>query len=153
MKTQRQAAILDLVGSERILSQELLRQRLAGRGFAVTQATLSRDIKELGLVKRPGDGGYQRADGDQRRGGSAESLLRRTAREFLRSCEVVQNLVVLKTDPGRAQILAVDIDRTSLPGIAGTIGGDDTILVVARDAEQAQAVAARFAAWVGTRAR
>jgi transcriptional regulator of arginine metabolism len=147
MKAQRQAAILELVRRDQIASQETLRQRLLERGFDVTQATLSRDIKELGLVKRAA-GGYQAPGGESRPAATAEATLRRTAREFLRSWEVVQNLIVLRTDPGRAQNLAVDIDRANLPEIAGTIGGDDTILVVTRDPEQARAVAGRFAAWV-----
>ena len=147
MKAQRQAAILELVRREQIASQETLRQRLVERGFDVTQATLSRDIKEIGLVKRAA-GGYQAPGQDSRPGATAEATLRRTAREFLRSWEVVQNLIVLRTDPGRAQNLAVDIDRAGLPEIAGTIGGDDTILVVTRDLEQARAIAGRFAAWV-----
>ena len=148
MKAQRQAAILELVRRESIASQETLRQRLVERGFDVTQATLSRDIKEIGLVKRAA-GGYQ-APGTEpvRQPATAEATLRRTAREFLRSWEVVQNLIVLRTDPGRAQNLAVDIDRAALPEIAGTIGGDDTILVVTRDMTQARAIADRFAAWV-----
>jgi len=148
MKAQRQAAIVELVRHEQIASQETLRQRLIERGFDVTQATLSRDIKEIGLVKRAA-GGYQ-APGTEtvRQPASAEATLRRTAREFLRSWEVVQNLIVLRTDPGRAQNLAVDIDRAALPDIAGTIGGDDTILVVTRDADRARAVAERFAGWV-----
>jgi transcriptional regulator of arginine metabolism len=148
MKAQRQAAILELVRREAIASQETLRQRLVERGFDVTQATLSRDIKEIGLVKRAA-GGYQAPGAEPlRQPGSAEATLKRTAREFLRSWEVVQNLIVLRTDPGRAQNLAVDIDRAALPEIAGTIGGDDTILVVTRDMTQARAIADRFAAWV-----
>ncbi|HEY8549875.1 MAG TPA: hypothetical protein VIL35_07980 [Vicinamibacterales bacterium] len=148
MKRQRQAAILELVAREKVPSQELLRQRLLERGFDVTQATLSRDIKELGLVKRAGDGGYQRPNGEAAPA-TTEATLRRTIREFLRSCEPVQHSIVLKTDPGRAQILALEIDRAGLPEIAGTIGGDDTILVIARDAEQARRVADRFAEWAG----
>ena len=147
MKAQRQAAIVDLVRREQIASQETLRQRLVERGFDVTQATLSRDIKEIGLVKRAA-GGYQAPGVDPRPAATAEATLRRTAREFLRSYEVIQNLIVLRTDPGRAQNLAVDIDRAGLPEIAGTIGGDDTILVVTRDADRARAVAERFAGWV-----
>ena len=148
MKAQRQAAIVELVRREQIASQETLRQRLIERGFDVTQATLSRDIKEIGLVKRAA-GGYQAPGADvARQPGTAEATLRRTAREFLRSWEVIQNLIVLRTDPGRAQNLAVDIDRAALPDIAGTIGGDDTILVVTRDPERARAVADRFASWV-----
>ena len=149
MKAQRQAAILELVRRERIANQETLRQRLLERGIDVTQATLSRDIKEIGLVKRSA-GGYQAPGSEPRPAApaTAEATLRRTAREFLRSYEVIQNLIVLRTDPGRAQNLAVDIDRALLPEIAGTIGGDDTILVVTRDPAQALAVAARFDAWV-----
>jgi transcriptional regulator of arginine metabolism len=149
MKTQRQAAIVELVSNERIPNQELLRQRLVGRGFDVTQATLSRDIKELGLVKRSADGAYQRPNGDAPRPAAAEASLRRTAREYLRGCEVVQNLIVLRTDPGRAQILAVDIDRVALPDIVGTIGGDDTILVITREPQLALAVARRLEEWAG----
>jgi transcriptional regulator of arginine metabolism len=151
MKTLRQAAILELVGSDRIPNQELLRQRLIGRGFDVTQATLSRDIKELGLVKRSADGAYQRPNGEIPPRGTLEATLRRTAREYLRSCEVVQNLIVLKTDPGRAQILAIDIDRASLPEIVGTVGGDDTILVITREPQKAEAVAKRLEEWAGRR--
>ncbi len=153
MKTQRQAVIVELVNGERISRQELLRQRLLSRGFDVTQATLSRDIKELGLVKRASDGAYQRPDADNGRPRIAETSLRRTIREFLRSCEPVQHLIVLKTDPGRAQILAVDIDRAGLPEVAGTIGGDDTILVVVRDASQAGTLAERFRVWAGISAQ
>ena len=145
MKAQRQAAILELVRREQIANQETLRQRLLERGIDVTQATLSRDIKEIGLVKRSA-GGYQAPGTEPRPAAAADTTLRRTAREFLRSYEVIQNLIVLRTDPGRAQNLAVDIDRARLPEIAGTNGGDDTILT--RDPAQALAVAARFEAWV-----
>jgi len=147
MKTRRLTAIRQIVDREPVHSQEELRQRLQTMGFDVTQATLSRDIKEIGLVKRSA-GGYQAPGTEPRPAATAEATLRRTAREFLRSYEVIQNLIVLRTDPGRAQNLAVDIDRARLPEIAGTIGGDDTILVVTRDPAQALAVAARFDGWV-----
>jgi transcriptional regulator of arginine metabolism len=147
MKAQRQAAILELVRREPIANQEALRQRLLERGIDVTQATLSRDIKEIGLVKQAA-GGYQAPGSEPRPAATGEATLRRTAREFLRTYEVIQNLIVLRTDPGRAQNLAVDIDRARLPEIAGTIGGDDTILVVTRDPAQARAFAARLDAWV-----
>jgi transcriptional regulator of arginine metabolism len=151
MKSLRQAAIVELVSHERIPNQELLRQRLVGRGFAVTQATLSRDIKELGLVKRSADGAYQRPNAEAPRPAAAEATLRRTAREYLRGCEVVQNLIVLRTDPGRAQILAVDIDKVAIAEIVGTIGGDDTILVITRSADNAAAIARRLEEWAGRR--
>jgi len=143
MKAQRQAAILELVRREQIANQETLRQRLLERGIDVTQATLSRDIKEIGLVKRSA-GGYQAPGTEPRPAATAETTLRRTAREFLRSYEVIQNLIVLRTDPGRAQNLAVDIDRARLPEIAGTIGGDDTILLVCRSAAAAESIERLF---------
>ena len=141
MKTQRQSAILDVVEREAVRSQEQLRQRLASRGFDVTQATLSRDIKELGLLKRSSDGAYQPSGVDSAAPASALGTLSRTLSEYLLSVEAVQQLVVVKTGTGQAQILAVAIDRARLPEIAGTLAGDDTILIIARDPKSAQGVA------------
>jgi transcriptional regulator of arginine metabolism len=150
MKAQRQSAIVEVVEREPISSQELLRRRLSARGFDVTQATLSRDIKELGLVKRAADGSYQRVNAATApRPEAAEAALRRSAREFLRSFEQVQQLVVLKTDVGQAQILAVALDRAGLPEIVGTIAGDDTILVVTREPRQASAIVRQLEEWTG----
>lgn len=145
MKSFRQAAILELVESDPISSQEILRQRLRQRGLVATQATLSRDIKELGLVKRSADGAYQKqpADGPWRAGG-AEVQLRRSVGEFLRRVDQVQQFIVLRTDPGQASVLAIAIDRSQLPEVVGTIAGDDTILVIARDARRAAAFARRI---------
>ncbi len=153
MKSQRQAVIVEVVEREPIYNQELLRRRLRARGFDVTQATLSRDIKELGLVKRAADGSYQRAGvaDTARTAEAAEAALRRTAREFLRSFEQVQQLVVLKTDPGQAQILALALDRASLPEIVGTIAGDDTILVVTRDPRNSNGFIRQLEDWTGLR--
>jgi transcriptional regulator of arginine metabolism len=141
MKTQRQSAILDVVEREAVRSQEQLRQRLASRGFDVTQATLSRDIKELGLLKRSSDGAYQPSGVDSAAPASALGTLSRTLSEYLLSVEAVQQLVVVKTGTGQAQILAVAIDRARLPEIAGTLAGDDTILIIARDPKSAQEIA------------
>lgn len=150
MKAQRQSAIVDVVQREAVSSQELLRKRLRARGFDVTQATLSRDIKELGLVKRASDGAYQRAGvPDSGRSEAAEAALRRVAREFLRSFEPVQQLLVLKTDAGQAQLLALALDRAALPEIVGTIAGDDTILVVTREPRLASALVRQFEEWTG----
>jgi transcriptional regulator of arginine metabolism len=151
MKAQRQRAIVDVVEREAIYSQDLLGQRLRARGFDVTQATLSRDIKELGLVKRASDGAYQRA-GQAVNGPSAEAAvaaLRRACREVLRSFEQVQQLLVLKTDTGMANSLAVVLDRAALPEVAGTIAGDDTILVIAREPRHASALVSQFEEWTG----
>ena len=143
MKARRKAAILELVENEAITSQEQLRERLRGLGIETTQATLSRDIQELGLVKRAADGAYRRAGADGV-SGDAQAALRRAVEEYLRTQETVQQLLVLRTDPGQAQPLAVAIDRARVPEIAGTIGGDDTILVICRSAVEAAAIADRF---------
>jgi transcriptional regulator of arginine metabolism len=138
MKPRRQSAIRDLVGHEPIRSQEQLRQRLAARGFAVTQATLSRDIKEIGLVKRASDGAYQPAGADAPATSATTSALARAAAEYLAGADRVQQLLVLHTGPGQAQLLALALDRARLPGVVGTIAGDDTVLVITRDARKAQ---------------
>jgi transcriptional regulator of arginine metabolism len=153
MKSQRQGVIVEVVEREPIYNQELLRRRLRARGFDVTQATLSRDIKELGLVKRAADGAYQRPAPPSvaRTAEAAEAGARRMAREFLRSFELVQQLVVLKTDAGQANVLAIALDRASLPEVAGTIAGDDTILVVTRDPRQASAFVKQLEEWTGLR--
>jgi transcriptional regulator of arginine metabolism len=144
MKPRRLAAIRDLVDHEAIRSQEQLRRRLAGRGFLVTQATLSRDIKEIGLVKRASDGAYQPASPDAPSTSTATAALARALAEYLAGAEPVQQLVVLRTGPGQAQLLGLALDRARLPGVVGTIAGDDTILVVARNARNAQAVVRRL---------
>lgn len=148
MKAFRKAAVLDVIDHEPIHSQEALRRTLKGRGFDVTQATLSRDIKELGLVKRASDGAYQRPGvPESSRYEAAEQALRRAVGEYLRSLTVVEQLIVLRTDPGQAQLLAIAIDRAALPDVAGTIAGDDTILVIGRSAKRAASVATRLERW------
>ena len=144
MKVRRKAAILELVEREAITSQEQLRARLREVGIEATQATLSRDIRELSLVKRAADGAYGRPGADQRSAGDAEAGLSRAVAEFLRTAETVEQLLILRTDPGQAQPLAYAIDRARVPEIAGTIGGDDTILVICRSAAAAAAIAERF---------
>jgi transcriptional regulator of arginine metabolism len=137
MKPRRQAVILELVDREALHSQELLRRRLHQRGFETTQATISRDIKELGLVKRAGDGAYQRPGVETPDPETALTALERAVAEFLRTVDRVQQLVVIRTGPGQAQTLAIALDRARLPEVVGTIGGDDTILVIARGARGA----------------
>jgi transcriptional regulator of arginine metabolism len=145
MKAQRKAVILELVEQQAITSQEQLREQLRARGIDATQATLSRDIRELSLVKRAADGAYRRLGSDPAVGDGGLAL-RRAVGEYLRTQEAIEQLLVLRTDPGQAQPLAVAIDRARVPEIAGTIGGDDTILVICRSAADASAVAERFAA-------
>ena len=118
MKARRQAIILELIDREPLHSQEQLRRRLRQRGFEATQATISRDIKELGLVKRAGDGAYQRAGrrhAESRNGARARSSA--PPAEFLRRVERVQQLVVIRTGVGQAQPLADALDRAQLPEV------------------------------------
>ena len=112
MKAWRQSQILDVIDHDAVASQEELRQHLQRRGIDATQATISRDLKELGLVKRAGDGAYVRpgaersqADGDQ---------LRRAVTTLMRGLERVDALLVIRTDRGQAQGLAEWIDRAQL---------------------------------------
>ncbi len=140
MKAQRLSAILDVVEHEAVRNQEQLRQRLAARGFAVTQATLSRDIKELGLLKRSSDGAYQPASIEETPPPTALGTLGKALTEYLINLEPVQQLIVLRTGAGQAQILGLAIDRARMPEVVGTLAGDDTILIIARDAKNALAV-------------
>jgi transcriptional regulator of arginine metabolism len=147
MKSYRQSAILELVDGDSITSQEQLRERLRLRGIEATQATLSRDIRDLGLIKRAADGAYRRAGSDGRPALDPEQVCRTAVDDYLRRYDVVDQLVVLKTDTGQAQPLAVAIDRASLPEIVGTIAGDDTILVICRSGPDATHLSQRLQGW------
>src|SRR5262245_8633705 len=149
MKTRRQAVILELIDREPLRSQEQLRRQLRQRGFRATQATISRDIKDLGLVKRSGDGAYQRQGVEAVNPASVHTALERAAFEFLRHVDRVRELVVVRTGAGQAQPLALAIDRAKLPEAVGTIAGDDTILVVARSDRRAVALAKRLESYAG----
>src|ERR1051326_5100528 len=144
MKSRRQALILELIDREPLHSQELLVKRLHQRGFEATQATVSRDIKELGLVKRSGDGASRRPGAVVPDRKTALTPLERAAAQLLRSVERVNHLVVTRTGAGQAQPLAIALDRARLPEIAGSLGGEDTILVIARGARGAAALVKRL---------
>ena len=149
MKARRQSLILELVDREALHSQEQLKRRLRQRGINATQATISRDIKQLGLVKRAGDGAYQRPGADATSPETARAALERAAAEFLRRADRVQQLIVIRTGIGQAQPLALAIDRARLSEAVGTIAGDDTILVVARDAKRAATLLRRLETYAG----
>jgi transcriptional regulator of arginine metabolism len=146
MKGTRHGVILDVIQRESITSQEMLRQRLHADGVDVTQATLSRDLKELGVVKRAVDGAYQRLAAGASPVDALGSLQRTTA-EFLTRVDRSEQLVVLRTDSGQAALLAIAIDRAALPEVLGTVAGDDTILVICRDALAAQSLEQRLDTW------
>lgn len=142
MKGRRQSVILDLVHRHRVRSQEQLRRLLRAAGFDVTQATLSRDVRELGLVKGGADGAYRASDSTGANG-HAPSLTRAVA-EYLTRMDRVEQFVVLRTGPGEAQLLGVALDGARLPELVGTIAGDDTILAIAPDVRHARALVKRL---------
>jgi len=130
-KTFRQGQILKLIRGTNISTQEDLARELKQRqGIRTTQVTLSRDIRELGLLKTPE--GYR-----QMAAAPAGPDIATVAGEFLQDVRVAQNLMVLRTSPGNANTLAVALDKQEWPEVVGTLAGDDTILVVAPDASTA----------------
>ena len=147
MKSRRQSVIVEIVGREQITSQEQLRTRLKARGYNVTQATLSRDIRDLGLVKRSADGAYQLQGAEPAVPPSAGVALQRALAEYASGVDCVQQLIVVRTGAGMAQPLALAIDRARLDEVVGTLAGDDTILVISRDPRQARALARQMEEW------
>jgi transcriptional regulator of arginine metabolism len=150
MKSYRQTLVLELVDQEAITSQEQLRERLRARGIEVTQATLSRDIRDLGLVKAAADGAYKRPPASDAPGPApdAAAVLRRSVAASLRKFDAVQQLVVLRTESAQAHPLAEAIDRARLPEVVGTIGGENTILVICRGEAEARAFTRKLEDWV-----
>ena len=139
-KLSRQAAIRDLVGREQVPNQDEMRRKLYRQGHRVTQATLSRDIHELRLVKTSEGYKLPQEETEDAFLPSVERLIR----EFVYDAITAQNLVVVKTSAGSAQPVSAAIDAEEWAEVVGTIGGDDTILVIAPDAKQAEKLAARI---------
>ncbi|HEX4601359.1 MAG TPA: arginine repressor [Gemmatimonadales bacterium] len=144
MKTRRHAAILKLVRTETIASQEQLRELLQAEGFDVTQATLSRDIRELGLAKVSApDGGSHYAPPAE--GGTAmRPHLEQVLPTLLVSLDGVGPLLVVKTPAGGAQALGLALDAAAWSEIIGTIAGDDAVLVITRSERARRAVQTRL---------
>jgi transcriptional regulator of arginine metabolism len=140
-KVARQNVILELVREGQVDSQEELRRRLSRRGVRVNQATLSRDIHGLGLVKT--SQGYALSPGEPL-GEPHLPPLTRLLREFLRDTRQAQNLLVLKTVVGSAQPVAAALDSESWPEVVGTIAGDDTLLIICSDKRTAHRLALRI---------
>jgi transcriptional regulator of arginine metabolism len=139
-KSARHSRVAALLAGRPVRSQQELGALLAGQGVHVTQATLSRDLGELGAFKaRTEDGGFAYAlpDGPDRTGRSSSGLvhLARRLEELLLSTEAAGSTVVLRTPPGGAHLLASSIDAAELAEVAGTIAGDDTVLLVCRTLE------------------
>lgn len=130
-KSFRQGHILKIIRSKGIYTQEELARALSELGIQATQVTLSRDMRELALVKTPE--GYRQLPAET--GGPS---LDDVVEEYLQDIRIAQNLVVLRTSPGNANTLAIAIDREELPEVVGTVAGDDTVLVITADNKRAE---------------
>jgi transcriptional regulator of arginine metabolism len=153
-KSARQRRIIELLESEQVRSQTELADLLAAAGVSVTQATLSRDLVELDAVKVrsadgilvyavPGEGG-DRTPIVARESAASEARLARLCAELLVSADSSANLVVLRTPPGAANFLASAMDKAELGDVLGTIAGDDTVVVIARDPDGGADIARRM---------
>ncbi len=140
-KASRQKAILEILRKEAIPSQEELQTALGKKGFEVGQATLSRDIREMGLVKSAE--GYALPQGALAAEPALPSVTR-LVREFVLEIRLAQNLLVMKTSVGSAQPVAAALDGEQWPEVVGTLAGDDTILVISSDKKTAARLAAKI---------
>ncbi len=139
MKNERQTVILEIVSQENIETQEQLLTRLRARGIRCTQATISRDIKQLHLIKEPaGQGVYKYAVSENRTKLNVAEKLRTIFRECIVSIDCAQNIVVVKTMPGLANGACSALDNMNMSDIVGSLAGDDTALLVMRNAEAAE---------------
>jgi transcriptional regulator of arginine metabolism len=144
-RSKRQRAIADLIRGEPLASQEEVTARLRTRGFPVTQATISRDLDQMGAVKVKRGGVMTYALPDQIGDSDwAGARLRRIFGEWVQSVEAAGNLLVLKTPPGSAHLVGLALDQARLPEVAGTICGDDTLFVALRDGVAPAAMATQF---------
>ncbi len=147
-KNQRQQVIREIVSAKAVASQEELRQQLAKRGWDVTQSTLSRDLRELRLARIPdaqGNSRYAFSDG-----GDDDELmqLERMLPQLLTAAEGVQVLVVARTIKSGAQPVAEALDQLEWPDVAGTIAGDDTVLIICRSTEGRERVLKKLRAYL-----
>lgn len=145
MKQQRHTAIRDLLVTTSVLSQDELRKKLAKRGFTVTQATLSRDIHELRVMKGPN--GYALPED----GSEDDDMpgIRETLESFGIEVKQAQNLLIVVTTTGSAQPVAAALDYEDWPELMGTIAGDDTVLAICADSKQAAMLKARMEGLIG----
>ncbi|MBC9784886.1 arginine repressor [Heliobacillus mobilis] len=149
MKSKRHRAILDVINSEIISTQEELAQRLRDRGIEVTQATVSRDIKELGLFKVPvsKDESRYAAPGESAPH-PVPDRLRRLLRDTVTHVDYSLNIVVVRTLPGHAHAVAAAIDHSQWTEIIGTVAGDDTIFIVVKPVEAVEGLVDKITGWL-----
>jgi transcriptional regulator of arginine metabolism len=143
LKERRQRAIADLIRASALSSQEELAERLSSLGFAVTQATISRDLEQIGAVKVRRGGNLSYALPREVRNGAGPRMAA-VFRDWVRSVDPAGNMVVMKTPPGSAHLVGVALDNSELPEIVGTICGDDTIFVACRTPDEAEALTVKL---------
>jgi transcriptional regulator of arginine metabolism len=144
-KAKRHAKVLEIIRGKPIETQKDLAVSLRNEGFEVTQATVSRDIKELGITKTPtGSGGYRYVAPKERAFEDSERRMRRLLQDSVVSIDSSENLLVIRTLTGNAHAVAAAIDSTGIPEIVGTIAGDDTILIVVKPKSAVISVMERF---------
>ena len=149
-KRRRRETIRELIDRDPPANQRELVEELAARGMEVDQSTVSRDLRELGVVRMRGrDGRLVYGFPGERSGPVAEGELRRGLRDLVMNIEASGNMLILRTPPGNAQALAAILDRTRLAEVAGTVAGDDTILVVVREGYEARELADEFSRMAG----
>jgi len=146
LKDRRQKAVADLIREHALASQEEVAARLAGLGFDVTQATVSRDLEQLGALKVRREGRTSYALPDRVPPNGTGPRLASVLRDWVRSIEAAATMVVLKTPPGSAHLVGVALDESALPEIVGTICGDDTIFIACRSSAEADGLVEKFKA-------
>ena len=140
MKTQRQAKIMEIISNRNVETQEQLLEQLSEAGFRSTQATISRDIKELRIVKElTSFGTYRYTSASGEVGGSFSGKLNTIFRECITNFDYAQNIIVLHTLPGLASAAASAVDAMNMSVVIGTLAGDDTVFIVMRDNNAAAA--------------
>ncbi len=144
MKADRHNAILDVIAKHSVATQAELKDRLKERGIEADQATLSRDIREMGLVKASEDGAHYRYAPVEAVGPPVHVKASAILARLVRKIECSGNLLVLKTDPGEASPVGLALDRMGWDEVAGTVAGDDTLLVVAREGVPARKLAKKI---------
>lgn len=145
MKAARQRQIIDIITNNKIETQDELAAALKARGYEVTQATVSRDIKELGLVKVPTEeGSYRYAMPQDQRPPNARERMRRMFLDAVTRLDSSENLIIVHTLTGTAHAVAACIDQVHWPEIIGTVAGDDTILIVVKPKDAVDKVLGEF---------
>jgi transcriptional regulator of arginine metabolism len=148
-KVRRQHRIRELVERRRVTSQDELGKLLASRGHAVTQSTLSRDLRELGIVRAPTGAGYRYVLSDRDSAPPAAEASRSAVARELRSVVNNESVIVVRTRVGRAPGVAAQLDELYLDDVLGTVAGDDTILVIPKTTKKIRALRRELAALFG----